>query len=74
MNYNDYFERDVSNISTEVSNAFVRKVMLNMIGGLFITTLVPIYVFFFNSELVYTLARYFKLIALAEVALVFFLS
>ena len=25
MNYNDYFERDVSNISTEVSNAFVRK-------------------------------------------------
>ena len=36
MNYNDYFERDVSNISTEVSNAFVRKVMLNMIGGLFV--------------------------------------
>ena len=58
MNYNDYFERDVSNMSTEVSNVFVRKVMLNMIGGLFITTLVPIYVFFFNSELVYTLARY----------------
>lgn len=46
MNYNDYFERGVSNISTEVSNAFVEgKVMLNMMGGLFITTLVPIYVF-----------------------------
>lgn len=74
MNYDDYFERNVSSISTEVSNTFVRKVILNMIGGLFITTLVPIYIFFFNSELIYTLVRYFKLIALAELALVFFLS
>ena len=74
MNYNDYYEREISELSTEVSNSFVRKVMLNMIGGLIVTALIPIYVFFFNSELVYTLARYFKIIGLAELALVFFLS
>lgn len=74
MNFNNYYERDVSHLSTEVSNAFVRKVMLNMIVGLVITALVPIYVFFFNPEIVYTLASYFKIIAIAELALVFFLS
>lgn len=74
MSYNDYFGKNITNISTEVSNTFVRKVMLNMIGGLIITTLVPVYVFFFNSQLLYTLAGYFKIIAFAELALVFFLS
>lgn len=74
MNFNNYYERGVSNIDTEVSNSFVRKVILNMIGGLFLTILVPIYVFFFNPEIIYTLTRYFKLIAIGEVALVFFLS
>lgn len=75
MNFNkNYYENEVSQLSTEVSNNFVRKVILNMIGGIFITTLVPIYVFFFNQELLYTLASYFKIIGIAELALVFFLS
>ncbi len=70
MRYND----NLVNISTEVSNAFVRKVILNMVGGLFLTIIVPIYFFFFNPQMVYTLASYFKIIAIAEIALVFFLS
>lgn len=75
MNLNNYEGRvSYNEMDTEVSNSFIRKVFLNMIGGLVITTLVPIYVFFFNQELVYTLASYFKVIAIAEMALVFFLS
>ncbi len=74
MSYNDFYEREVSHLNTEVSNTFVRKVMLNMIGGLIITALVPLYLFFFNNELVYTLARYFRIIGIVELALVFFLS
>ncbi|MBM6876494.1 BAX inhibitor (BI)-1/YccA family protein, partial [Fusobacterium mortiferum] len=63
MSYNDYFGKNVTNISTEVSNTFVRKVMLNMIGGLLVTTLVPIYVFFINQGLMYTLAKYLNIVA-----------
>lgn len=75
MNFNNQFERNVSyTLDTDVSNSFIRKVFLNMIVGLIITTIVPVYVFFFNPSLVYTLASYFKLIAIGEVALVFFLS
>lgn len=74
MNFNNY-ERGVSyNIDTEVSNAFVRKVFLNMIGGIFITALVPLYVFFFNPQILNVIVPYFKIIALAELVLVFFLS
>lgn len=74
MNFNNY-ERGVSyNIDTEVSNTFVRKVFLNMIGGIFITALVPLYVFFFNPQILNVIVPYFKIIALAELALVFFLS
>lgn len=75
MNFNNYEGRvSYNEMDTEVSNSFIRKVFLNMIGGLVITTLVPIYVFFFNQELVNTLASYFKVIAIGEMALVFFLS
>lgn len=75
MKFNNYEGRvSYNKMDTEVSNSFIRKVFLNMIGGLVITTLVPIYVFFFNQELVDTLASYFKVIAIAEMALVFFLS
>ncbi|MBM6823290.1 BAX inhibitor (BI)-1/YccA family protein, partial [Fusobacterium mortiferum] len=74
MSYNDYFGKNVTNISTEVSNTFVRKVMLNMIGGLLVTTLVPIYVFFINQGLMYTLAKYLNIVALGEIVLVFVLT
>lgn len=74
MNFNNYYNREIINMNTEVTNAFVRKVMSYMISGLILTTLVPLYLFFFNYELVITLTRYFQIIAIAEVALVLFLS
>lgn len=74
MNYNEHYERDLSYISTEVSNSFIRKVFLNMIGGLVVTTIVPLYVFFFNPQILGVIVPYFKIIAIAEFALVFFLS
>ncbi|WP_286033809.1 Bax inhibitor-1/YccA family protein [Fusobacterium necrogenes] len=74
MNFNNYYNREIINMNTEVTNAFVRKVMSYMISGLILTTLVPLYLFFFNYELVITLTRYFQIIAIAEIALVLFLS
>lgn len=74
MNYDEHYERDLSYISTEVSNSFIRKVFLNMIGGLVVTTIVPLYVFFFNPQILGVIVPYFKIIAIAEFALVFFLS
>lgn len=74
MNYDEHYERDLSYISIEVSNSFIRKVFLNMIGGLVVTTIVPLYVFFFNPQILGVIVPYFKIIAIAEFALVFFLS
>lgn len=73
--YDDDYENRVSySIDTETSNTFVRKVFLNMIGGLLITLVVPIYIFFFNQAVLRTIIPYFKIIAIAELVLVFTLS
>lgn len=73
--YDNDFENRVSySIDTEVSNKFIRKVFLNMVGGLLVTLVVPIYVFFFNPQVLGTIVPYFKIIAIAEFILVFILS
>lgn len=59
---------------TEITNGFLRKVFLNMIGGILVTIAIPAYIFFFNPELLYSIVPYFKIITFAELGLVFFLS
>lgn len=60
--------------NVEVTNKFLRKVFLNMIIGVLITAAIPVYVFFFNQPLLYSIVPYFKIIAFGELALVFTLS
>lgn len=59
---------------TQSTNNFLRKVFLNMIGGILVTIIIPAYIFFFNQELLYSILPYFKIITFAELGLVFFLS
>lgn len=59
---------------TEITNGFLRKVFLNMIGGILVTIAIPAYIFFFNPELLYSIVPYFKIITFAELGLVFFLG
>ncbi|MFV0580154.1 MAG: Bax inhibitor-1/YccA family protein [Fusobacterium ulcerans] len=57
-------------VNVETTNKFLRKVFLNMVIGVLITTLVPIY----YARLLYAIMPYFKIIMFAEIALVFGLS
>ena len=61
-------------LNIETTNKFLRKVFLNMVIGVLITTIVPIYLFGFNTKLLYAIMPYFKIIMFAEIALVFGLS
>lgn len=61
-------------VNVETTNRFLRKVFLNMVVGVLITTIVPIYLFGFNARLLYAIMPYFKIIMFAEIALVFGLS
>ena len=61
-------------VNVETTNRFLRKVFLNMVVGVLITTIVPIYLFGFNARLLYSIMPYFKIIMFAEIALVFGLS
>lgn len=61
-------------VNVETTNRFLRKVFLNMVVGVLITTIVPIYLFGFNAILLYAIMPYFKIIMFAEIALVFGLS
>ena len=71
---NEMRNENGSFVNVDITNRFLRKVFLNMIIGILITAAVPVYVFFFNPQLVYSLAPYFKIIAFGELALVFGLS
>lgn len=61
-------------VNVETTNRFLRKVFLNMVVGVLITIIVPIYLFGFNARLLYSIMPYFKIIMFAEIALVFGLS
>lgn len=71
---NEMRNENGSFVSVDATNRFLRKVFLNMIIGVLITTVVPVYVFFFNPSLIYSIAPYFRIIGFAELALVFGLS
>ena len=68
---NNYYSQ-TNDIS--VVNTFVRKVLLNMVVGLLITLIVPVYCTLFNPTLLLEMQRYIKFILIGQVALVLILS
>ena len=65
-NYND--------INIKATNNFLRKVFLYMVLGIAISLGTSLYLYVFNIELLYRIGGYFRLLAIAEVAMVFGLS
>lgn len=66
---NNFYSHDIS-----VVNTFVRKVLLNMVVGLLITLIVPVYCTLFNPTLLFEMQKYIKFILIGQVALVLLLS
>ena len=71
FNENGFFTSD---FSVERTNNFVRKVLLNMVLGLIITAVVPLYLVFIDPEMLYRTQMYFKPIIIGQFVLVAVLS
>lgn len=71
MDKNNYY---FNNVTVEQTNGFVRKVLFNMVLGILITAIVPVYLNIFDTALLFKLQSSIKFILIGQVALVLFLS
>lgn len=71
MDRNNFYS---NNVTVEQTNGFVRKVLLNMVLGILITAIVPVYCIEFNQGLLWKLQSYINFILIGQVILVLVLS
>ena len=70
-----YYDMDnMNDIDVRSSNNFLRKVFLYMVLGVAISFGTGIYLYLYNQELLFSLARYFNIMGIAGLGMVLILN